>query len=122
VGGHQYPPGSPLNSNSETLNEIVLDMCFRELNPQHRVTLLQYYLSKNLDVHVDDVTLEASLFLEISRKNVSMISGILGKYDDQVVDEFVLGCMVSICLLMMKPLTKFNHVQFLSNQIHHQPS
>jgi hypothetical protein len=52
-----------LNPNNETLDEIVLAKCFRELNP-HRVALLQSYLCKNL---TDDVTLETILFPEISR-------------------------------------------------------
>jgi hypothetical protein len=41
-----------------------------------------------------------------------MISVILGKDNDLVVDEFVLGCMMSICPFTMKPLTKFNYPNF----------
>ena len=58
---------------------------------------------------MDNVTLEDSLFPEISRQVISMISIILGKYDDHVVDEFVLGCMMSIFPPTMKPLTKFDY-------------
>jgi hypothetical protein len=69
---------------------------------------------------MDDVTLETSLFPEILRQIISMISVILGKDDDQIVYVFVLGCMVSICPPTMKPLTKFNYAQFLVDKIHHQ--
>jgi hypothetical protein len=63
----------PSNPNCETLNEIILAKCFRELKPHDRVAILYYYLCKNLDVLVDDVTLETILFPEISRKIIVMI-------------------------------------------------
>jgi len=47
-----------------------------------------------------------------------MISVILGNDADQVVDEYVLGFMMSICPYTVKPLTKFNYAQFLANNIH----
>jgi hypothetical protein len=75
----------PLNPDSEMLDETVLAKCFRELNSQDRVTLLQSYLCQNLDVPADNVTLKASLFPEISRQIISMISVILGKDDDQLL-------------------------------------
>jgi hypothetical protein len=112
----------PLNPDSEILNEIVLAKCFRELKPEDRVSLLQSYLCKNLDVPTDNVVIESSLFPEIPRKIISMISIILGKDNDLVVDEFVLGIMVSICPITTKPMTKFNYAQFLVDQIHHQLS
>jgi hypothetical protein len=64
----------PLNPYSEMLDETVLAKCFRDLNFQDRVTLLQTYLCQNLNIHVDNVTLKARLFLEISRQIISMIS------------------------------------------------
>jgi hypothetical protein len=69
------------------LNEIVLAKCFRELKPEDRVSLLQSYLCKNLDVPMDNVALESSLFPEIPRQIISMISVILGKDNDLVVDD-----------------------------------
>jgi hypothetical protein len=79
-------------------------------------------LCRNLDVPIDNVVLESSLFPEIPRQIISMISMILGKDNDLVVDEFVLGNMISICPFTVKPLTKFNYAQFLADQIHHQLS
>jgi hypothetical protein len=104
------------------LNEIVLAKCSRELKLDDRVVLLQSYLCKNLDVHENNVTLKSGLFLEISRKLISMIFAILGKDNDLVVDEFVLGFMASICLFLDKTLTEFNYTQVLANQTYYQLS
>jgi len=57
----------------------------------------------------DNVDIESSLFLEIPRKIISMISIILGKDNDLVVDEFVLRILVSIFPITTKPMTKFNY-------------
>jgi hypothetical protein len=51
-----------------------------------------------------------------------MISVILGKDDDQVIDNFFLGCLMSICPFTMKPLTKFNYAKFILDKIHYQLS
>jgi hypothetical protein len=95
---------------------------FQRIKPHDRVSLLQSYLCKNLDVPADDVTLESTMFLEILRQIISMISVILGKDNDLVVDEFMLGNMMSIFPFTVKPLIKFNYAQFLADQIHHQLS
>jgi hypothetical protein len=112
----------PLNLDNEPLNEVVMAKCFRELRPEERVTLLQTYLCKSIDTIADNVVLESSLFPEIPRKFISMISVILGKYNDLVVDEFVLGIMVAIFPIITKPMTKFIFSQFLADQIHYQLS
>jgi len=49
-----------------------------------------------------------------------MFSVILGKDNDLVFDESVLGNMMSICPFTVKPWTKFNYAPFLADQIHHQ--
>jgi hypothetical protein len=51
-----------------------------------------------------------------------MISTILGKDNDLVVDEFVLGFVTSIFPFTTKPLTRFNYAQLLAGKIHHQLS
>jgi hypothetical protein len=79
-------------------------------------------LCKNIDALTDDVTFESSLFPEIPRQIISMISTILGKDIDLVVDEFMLGNKMSTCPFIVKPLNKFNYAQFLTDQIHHQLS
>jgi len=110
----------PLNLDSEILNEIVLAKCFIELKLEERDSLLETYLCRNLDVPIDNVVLETSLFLESPRQIISMISMILGKDNNLVVDKFVLGNIISICPFAFKPLTKFKYSQFLVYQIHHQ--
>jgi hypothetical protein len=71
------------------LDETVLAKCFRVLNSQDRVSLLQSYLCQNLDIPADNVTLKASLFPETSRQIITMMSVILGNENDQVVDEYI---------------------------------
>jgi hypothetical protein len=112
----------PLNPDNEALNEFISAKCFRELKLEERVTLLQSYLCRKLDVPDDNVVIESNLFPEVSQKIISMISAILGKINDSTVDEFVLGIMVSIFLITTKPLTRFNYAQFLADQIHYQLS
>jgi hypothetical protein len=112
----------PLNPDNEMLDETVLAKCFRELNPWDRSSLLHTYLCHNIGVPIDDVILKSSLFLERQRQIISMISVILGKDDDQVIDNFFLGCLMSICPFTMKPLTKFNYAKFILDKIHYQLS
>jgi hypothetical protein len=42
-----------------------------------------------------------------------MISMILGKVNDLIVDEISLGIMVSIFPITAKPITKLNYAQFI---------
>jgi hypothetical protein len=100
----------PLNHDIEILNKIVLAKCFKELKPKERVDLLQTYMWINLDAPSDNVILESRLFPKIPRQIIYMISMILGKDSNLVVDELVLVNMISICPFIVKPLTKFNYV------------
>jgi hypothetical protein len=59
----------PLNPDSEPLNEFIEAKCFRELKPEERVTLLQSYLCRNIDVPDDNVVIQSNLFPETSQKN-----------------------------------------------------
>jgi hypothetical protein len=52
----------PLDHENEVLNEFVLAKCFRELKPHDKMVLLQSYVCINVDVHVDNIILESSLF------------------------------------------------------------
>jgi hypothetical protein len=101
----------PLNPDNEALNEFIFAKCFRELKLEERVTLLQSYLYIKFDVPNDNVVIQSNLFPETSQKFVSMISTILGKNNDSIVDEFVLGIMVSICPITTKPISRFNYAQ-----------
>ena len=82
---------------------------FQELESKERVTLLQSYLYKNLDVSSDNVVIQSNLFPKTFHKIISMIFMILGKKYYLTVDEFVLGIMVSICPISTKTITKFNY-------------
>jgi hypothetical protein len=112
----------PLNPESEILDEIVLAQCFRELNSQDRIMILQSYICQNLDVPVYTVILKTYLFLETSRQIITMMTTILGNDNDLTIDEYVLGFMISICPHTVKHLSKFNYAQHLANNIHHQLS
>jgi hypothetical protein len=55
-----------------------------------------------------NVVIQTTLFLDTSQNIISMISLILGKKDDLIVDELVVGIVVSIYPITAKPITKFN--------------
>jgi hypothetical protein len=67
-----------------------MEICFRELRHEERVSLLNTYLYKSIDIPPDYVVLESSFFPEILTKVISMIYVILVKDNDLVEYEFVL--------------------------------
>jgi hypothetical protein len=66
------------NPESETLNEKILVECFRRLNPQDKIVLLQSYLCQVVNVPEENVNLKIDMFPKTSRHIITMVTAILG--------------------------------------------
>lgn len=81
--------------------------------------IFESFLPKNVELPRTSPPYPASIFPEMSKKVISMVTRLLGYYTDQWVDEIVLG-FLSTFAVCKQPSLLFNYSQFLANEIHEQ--
>jgi len=111
----QVKPSTPLHLFSiDSLMEIYKKVTF----PQ-RSKIFEIFLPENAELSRTNPPYPSSLFPEMIRQVVSIISCLLSYPNDQWVDEIILG-FLSMFSTSEKPSIIFNYNEFLSKAIHDQ--
>lgn len=90
---------------------------YKKLTFPQRTNIFEIFLSENAELLRTNPPYPSSMFANMTRQVISIVSCLLGYPNDQWADDISLGFM-SVFSASEKPSMIFNYSEFLSEAIH----
>ena len=102
------------------INEKILATSYQASHPFDKHQFLFEHLEKGIAIPTSLPPFDTLVFYDKSKKSISVICTIIGLEKDNVVDDVILGILLSLALAPRLIPPKFDICSFLAEAIHGQ--